>query len=88
VTEPWFLWQPSCRFIRLIVGSYLEETAPQRNGHRVRPIMGLELIHEILYVEIHGGFGNRKLVCDFLVTVAIANQAEYLYLSRRKLFFP
>jgi hypothetical protein len=40
------------------------------------PIIGTQLAHDILDVEIDGGFRNRKFVGDLFVAMPVSNQPE------------
>src|SRR5437016_413760 len=51
------------------------------------PIIGLQFVHQVFNVEVNGGLGNRKLIGNLFVAIAIANEAEHLQLPGRKILF-
>src|SRR5260370_11680055 len=68
--------------------SDLQQATPHRNGYRMRPIVGSQLVHEVLDVEVNRGLRNRELICNLLVAMTIANEPKYLQLPRRKIVLP
>jgi hypothetical protein len=66
----------------------LKQAAPHRNGYGMRPIVGSQLVHEVLDVEVNRGLRNRELICNLLVAMAIANESKNLQLPRRKIVVP
>jgi hypothetical protein len=56
----------------------MEQATPQRNGHRMSPIIGLKLVHDILDVKVYGGLGNRKLISNLLVAISVADEFQNL----------
>ena len=52
----------------------------------MRPIVGAELVHEILDVEVDGRFGNAKMIGDLLVAMTIADQPQHIQLAAGQVF--
>ena len=50
--------------------SNLEQTAPQRYRNRVGTIVGLQFVHDILYMEVDRCLRDRELVGDLLIFVS------------------
>src|SRR5258708_3234553 len=68
--------------------SHLKQAPPHRNGYGVRPIVGSQLVDEVLDVEVNRGLRNRELICNLLVAMAIANESKNLQFPRRKIVVP
>src|SRR5258706_14616650 len=58
--------------------SDVQQAAPNRNGHRMRPVIGSQLAYQVLDVEIDGGFRNCESNGDLLIAKAVSNKAEHL----------
>src|SRR5262245_22762240 len=50
------------------------------------PVVGLKLLHDILDVKVDRGLGDRELIGNLLVAVAIADQFQDLQFTRSKIF--
>jgi hypothetical protein len=70
-------------FYRVASGSDLKEAAPDCDGNSMRPIVGSQFVHEVLYVEVDCSLRNSQLICDLLVAIAVANESEHLQLPSR-----
>src|SRR5580692_1952462 len=64
--------------------SNLENAAPDRDGHRMSPVVGLQAAHNVLDVEVHGSLRNAELRGDLLVLRTVLNQSENLNLTFRE----
>src|SRR3974390_1487631 len=78
--------QPILALMRVVLiagatSSHFHHSAPDRDRYRVRPIVRLQLAHEILDMEIHGCFRDLQPGSDFLVLRAIANQPQDIQLA-------
>ena len=65
--------------------SDLKQSSPDRDGYRMGPIVGPELIHEILDVEIDGGLRDGQFIGNLFVAVAISNESKDFQFSHRKI---
>jgi hypothetical protein len=65
--------------------SDLKQASPDRDGYRMRPIVGPELIHEILDVEINGSLRDRQVIGNLFVAMAVSNESKNFQFSRRKI---
>ena len=63
----------------------MKQASSDRDGYRMGPIVGPELIHEILYVEIYGGLRDSQLIGNLFVSVAVSNEAKDFQFSDRKI---
>src|SRR5260370_1778163 len=50
----------------------------------MRSIVGLKFLHQVFNVKVNRGLGNRKLIGNLFVAIAISNEAKNLQLPRRK----
>src|SRR5713226_9225480 len=75
-----------CIFTQVQTGSDLQQAAPDRNGYRMRPVIGPQLTYQVLNVEIDGGLRDRQLIGNLLVAIAVSNEPEHLQLPSRKIF--
>jgi hypothetical protein len=71
---------------RIHVESDLQQAAADRNGHRMRSVIGPQLAHHVLNVEVDSGLCNRQLIRNLLVAITVSNEPEHLQLSSRKIF--
>src|SRR5262245_31340038 len=62
-----------------------KQTAAHRDRDRMRTVVGAQFVHEILDVEIDRVLGDRELVGDLLVLVAVSYQAKHVELPARQL---
>ena len=69
----------------VVTRSDLKQASPDRDGYRMGPIVGPELIHEILYVEIYGGLRDSQLIGNLFVSVSVSNEAKDFQFSDRKI---
>ncbi|HEX4166184.1 MAG TPA: hypothetical protein VHZ55_11990, partial [Bryobacteraceae bacterium] len=65
--------------------SDLKQTSPYRDGYRMGTIIGPQLVHEILDVEIDGGLRNGQMIGNLFVTVAVSNEPKDFQFSGRKI---
>jgi hypothetical protein len=49
----------------------LQQAAPEPDGDRMRPIVRLELVHQIFYMKIDRVFRDRELIGNLFVAVAV-----------------
>lgn len=82
------LQAPSCSFLRRRSGLDLKQTSSDRDGHRMRPIIGSQLVHQVLDMEVDGGFRNRQLIGDLLVAIPVTNESEHFQFPTRKIVVP
>src|SRR5260370_20933599 len=68
--------------------SHLKQTSADRNRHCMRPIVGSQLVHEVLDVEVNRGLRNREMIFNLLFAMAISNESKNLQLPRRKIVVP
>jgi len=66
----------------------MKEAAADSNRHRVGPIVGTQLVHKILNVEVHCCLRNVQSPGNFLVAVPVPNEAENLQFPRGENVFP
>jgi hypothetical protein len=52
----------------------LEHAAPDRDRHRVRAVIRLQLAYDILDVEVDCGFRNVQSAGDFFVLQTVLNE--------------
>src|SRR5260370_7947019 len=50
----------------------------------MRSIVGLKFLHQVFNVKVNRGLGNRKLIGNLFVAIAISNEAKNLQIPRRK----
>jgi len=60
----------------------MNDSAPYRNGDRLRPIAGPQLLHEVLDVHFHRLLGDEELFRDVTVSVTAADLEEDLNFAR------
>src|ERR1700692_1232304 len=78
---------PHWSFLEVLkVESDLQQATPERNGDRVGPVIGAELVHEILDVEVNGGLRYCELIGDLLVAIAISDEPKYFQFPGRQIF--
>jgi len=65
--------------------SDLKQASPDRDGYRMGPIVGPELIHEILDMEIDGSLRDGQLIGNLFVAMAVSNESKNFQFSRRKI---
>ena len=58
------------------VPSQREESAPRRNGHGVRAILGAELAHDVLKMDLHRFLGDEEILSDLAVAVPPGDAVE------------
>ena len=68
------------------VGSDMKQTAPERNRHRMRPVIGSQLTHQVLDMETDGSLRDYELIGNLFVAIPVSNQLEYLQFASRKIF--
>ena len=49
------------------------------------PVVGLQLVDNVLDMKIHRRLGDAELIGDLLVLVALADQLQHLELARRQI---
>jgi hypothetical protein len=64
----------------------LKEATPESNGDRVRSIVGAELVHEILDVEVNRGLCDCELIGNLLVATAVSDEPKYFQFPGRQIF--
>jgi hypothetical protein len=73
----------TCSFLQvLVIRSNLKQPTPERNGDRVRSVIGPQLFHEVPDVEVNGSLGNCQLIGNLLVAIAISDEPEDVQLPR------
>ena len=65
----------------------LKETAPHRDRDSVGPVVGMQLLDDILDVEINGRLCDTQLASNLFVAVAFLNQPKHLEFPGREIFF-
>src|SRR5258706_10699913 len=65
--------------------SHLEKPAPKRDGDGMSPIVGPELINQVLNVEVDCSLGDRELIGDLFVPIAISNEPKDFQLPGREI---
>lgn len=68
-------------------GSDIQQTATDRNRHRVRSIFGAQFCHQVPNVKIDFGFGNSQLIGDLFVAMTVANKSENFQFPGCKIIF-
>jgi hypothetical protein len=58
--------------------SDLQQAPSDSDGDRMGPIVGPQLVHEVLDVEVNSSLGNCQLIGNLLVAVAISDGPEHL----------
>jgi hypothetical protein len=69
-------------------GSNLEQTPPQGDRDRVRPVIRLQFVNDIFDVKVDGGLRDTQLIGDLLVLVSFADQFKDFQLARRQILLP
>jgi hypothetical protein len=80
-----YLQSHSSSFLQVLMSSDLKQASPDRNGYRMGPIVGPELIHEILDVEIDRGLRDGQFIGNLFVAMAVSNESKDFQFSRRKI---
>src|SRR6185503_5187767 len=62
----------------------LQQPSANSDGDCVGSIVRAELLDEVLDMEVDRGFCNSQAIGNLLVSMAVANQAEYLQFPRRE----
>src|ERR1700722_10989147 len=76
---------PSHGFLQLPPESDGDQAALNCNSYCVCSVFGTELVDQIFDMEIDGRFRDCQVICDFFVAVSVANEAENLQFSTRKI---
>src|SRR5260370_14105563 len=64
--------------------SDLQQATPDRNGYRMRPVIGSQFVHQVLDMEVHGSLRNCQLIRNLLVAITIPNESKNVQLPLRK----
>src|ERR1700728_2422636 len=65
----------SCSFLQaLATHSNVQQAATDGNRDRMRPVIGLKLVHEVFDVEVNRSFRNRQAIGDLLVAITVADE--------------
>ena len=67
--------------------SHLQQATPNSNGNCVRPIIGPQLVHEVLDVEVNCSLRDCQLIGDLFVAKTVSNEPQHLQLTSRKILF-
>src|SRR5580704_16338961 len=71
-----------------LIASDLQQTAAHGNGDGVGAVVGAKLVDDIFDVEVDGGFRDGEERGDFLVAVAVANQAQHFDFAGSQVVVP
>ena len=69
-----------------MIGSDLQQTAPDCNRDRMGPIVGVQLADKIFDMEVDGSFRNRQSFRDLFVAIPVTNEPEYFQFPRCEIF--
>ena len=70
---------PPTVFCRPLLRSDLHQASPERDRNRMRPVVGLQFIYQVLDVEVNRVLRNGQLIGDLFVSMAIANEPENVH---------
>jgi hypothetical protein len=59
----------------------VQNASADGDGYRMCPVIGLQLIHDILDVKVHCIFRQRELFRDLLIPITALNQSEHFHLT-------
>ena len=65
----------------------LKETAPDGDRHGMGPVVGMQLLDDILDVEINCRLRNPQSIGNLLVAIALLNQSQHFEFPTCKVFF-
>lgn len=65
-------------YLQFSVGarSNVQESASQSDGDCMRPVVGLEFVHQVLYMKINRVFRDGQLIGNLFVAITVTNEPE------------